>query len=135
MKLWIGGEISADIGDAFRETRKVVEEAINSVIEAATYRVKLNAWDCIAIIRDDDAFEEIFRYSKGKKDMDFRLRLDHGKFKAAGSLVRQAMLVEMLLSSLSILRERFLSEEGISDLIEDVQSLARGKGWLAKGIG
>ena len=64
MKLWIGGEICADIADAFREARLVVERAINAAIGSSDYGLELEAWDCIAIIRDDKAFEERVRFSQ-----------------------------------------------------------------------
>jgi hypothetical protein len=41
MKLWIGGELEADIADSFRDARRSVEKAINDVITANVYSTKL----------------------------------------------------------------------------------------------
>jgi hypothetical protein len=66
--------------------------------------------------------------------MDFRLRIDYAKFKAGEDMARQRLLVNMLLRSLLILRENFLSEEGVIRLMEDVKATAREKEWLTEDL-
>ena len=83
MKLWIGAEMSADVADSFRVVRLRVESIVNGVIVPKSYDLPLNRWDCIAIVRDDACFAERVRYSPKRRDMDFRLRIDHAEFKAA----------------------------------------------------
>lgn len=130
MKLWIGGEISADVADAFREARSVVEHTINSVISPTDYGLELESWDCIAIIRDDDEFTERTRFDRKSRDMDFRLVLDYARFKAAAAREQQSMIVEMLLRSLNVLAEKGLSPTGMARLRKDTESAAKKMGWL-----
>ncbi|MGB8352285.1 MAG: Imm44 family immunity protein [Chthoniobacteraceae bacterium] len=129
MKLWIGGELSADIADVYRQARIIVENAINSTIQEVDYRLELDGWDCITIIRDDENFGEKLSYSKKKREMDFRLRVDHLRFRSADVLSRQAMLVQMLLRSIEILKQKGLSEEGLDRLLQDVRLVAQQNGW------
>jgi hypothetical protein len=130
MKLWIGGEIQTDIGNAFREARNKVEKTINSVIDNKDYDLEFNSWDVIVILRDDDNFKEITKYSKKKKDMDFRLRLNHKDFADATQGRQEAMIVELLLRSLKILKEKGSSENGVMDLRTDVLTIAKEHDWI-----
>jgi hypothetical protein len=129
VKLWIGGEIQADIGDAFRDARSSVERAINAEIETKHYDIPLSAWDVIAIIRDDTDFPEISKYSLKKNDMDFRLAIDHEAFKSGTRLEQQRLVYSMLLRSLSLLREKGISGSGIEHLTSDVIGLGQTQGW------
>ena len=91
--------------------------------------MELNDWDVIVILRDDDNFEERTRYSKKKKDMDFRLKINHKDFAAANKGKQEAMIVELLLRSLELLKQKGLSENDINDLRADVCAVAIERNW------
>lgn len=131
MKLWVGGEISAEVADSFRLARETVEKAINEVIANKSYDVELNAWDCIAILRDDDAFKEIVKYSPKKKEVDFRLKISFEKFRAASGIQRETLIFEMLVRSLELMKEKGVKGQGLEGLIEDVRTVGSTRGWLA----
>jgi hypothetical protein len=126
MKLWISGEIQADIVDAFCDALREVEEAVNAVIEKQDYHLPLEGWDCIAIIRDDSVFEELTRYSKKKKDMDFRLKVDYAAFKAADARCQRVMLCGMLMRSLELLKTKGIA---VGELETDFTRIAQEHGW------
>lgn len=79
MKLWMSAEIVTEITDKNRAVRKVFERVINARIESLSYDLQLNSRDVIVVLRDDDEFPEIKKYTHRRIDMDFRLRLDYAK--------------------------------------------------------
>lgn len=121
MKLWIGAEGSADIADSFRVARNRVESAVNDVIMPKSYDLPLDSWDCIAIIRDDEHFAERFKYSPKRRDMDFRLRIDHAEFKATSPQQQITMIFNMLRRSLELLSDKLSSPAALKDLQVDLQ--------------
>jgi stress-induced morphogen len=129
MKLWISGEIEAAVGDAFRHAMNSVENTINATIESKNYNLPLDGWDCIAILRDDEDFEEVTKYSQKKKDMDFRLKVDYQQFKAGPQLQREKLIYQMLERSLSILKDKGLPSEGLDELQSDIKRVASEHGW------
>lgn len=130
MKLWIGGEVCAEVADSFRYARIIVEKAVNEAISEKNYAVNFNSWDCIAILRDDKAFKEITKYSLKKKEMDFRLQIDFDKFRSVSDVRREALIFEMLLRSLALLKEKKGIGEEIDRLAADVKIVAIEHGWL-----
>ena len=127
MKLWIGGEIEADVEESFRHARRDVQAAINDIISEKVYQVDLGGWDCIAIIRNDDCFDEICKYSKKTKEMDLRLKLDYKNFKSSSELERKQMLFAMLIRSLSILKEKGAIKDG---LLSDALLAGKSNRWV-----
>lgn len=128
MKLWIGAEMDADVADSFRVVRNRVESAVNGVIMAKSYDLPLNSWDCIAIVRDDEHFTEIVRYSPKRRDMDFRLRIDHTEFKVANPQQQATMIFNMLRRSLDLLAVKLSSPAALQDLQTDLQIAAANDG-------
>jgi hypothetical protein len=123
MKLWIGGEIEADVADTFRVTRNAVERAVNRVIESKDYSLQLKKWSCIAIVRADTLMPERLRYSPKRQEMDFRLALDHGRFLSGTDSERRAMLFAMLRRSLSLLETKLPTRGGLDNLKEDLSTV------------
>ena len=119
----------ADVADVWRPARKAVETAINEVIERKDYFLPVDAWHCIGVVRDDEVFDERIRFLKKKRDMDFRLRIQHSAFKAATQHEREKMIFEMLLRSLEILRSKAGEAAGFDILVADLRGVASSKGW------
>jgi hypothetical protein len=130
MKLWIGGEIIADVADAFREARKRVEQAINLGLSGKDYNIPISDWDCIVILRDDEEFKEITKYSEKSHSMDFRLKLSYEQFKKGDGMYREKMIFHLLQRSLEILKGKWLSGQGIDKLIDDIKSIGREQKWI-----
>ncbi|MFH1373988.1 MAG: Imm44 family immunity protein [bacterium] len=131
MKLWIGGEIQADVADAFREARSFVERTVNKKIESRHYDTAFDDWDVIAILRDDDAFEELTRLSKKKRDMDFRLRLGYREFKYGDANERRSMIFKMLCRSIELLATKVADRRGLESLLTDLIKIGQEHGWKA----
>jgi hypothetical protein len=129
VKLWIGGEIQADIGDSFRDARNIVEKKINEFLEQITYQIDFSDWDCIAIVRDDNEFKEICKYSLKKQEMDFRLKIDYEQFKNGTADERKLLIFQMLLRSLELLKEKGAGKS-ITTFIDDIANLGKTNNWI-----
>ena len=131
MKLWMSSEFSGEIGGDLRAARNLVEDEINAVIEAKDYDFELDGWDCIAVIMEDNSdFDEIVKYSKKKRDMDFRLHISFENFAFANALGQQKLIYQMLLRSLDLLIENGANVSGINALRVDVDGVAQKCAWL-----
>ena len=129
MKVWISGEVDAQTGDAFQRAMMRVETLLNEALESQSYDLPLESWDCIAIIRDDEAFREITRYSKKDRDMNFKLRVSHSAFLAASPVQQEAMLFDMLRRSLTLLAGKGLAGPELERLVADATRVAVQHGW------
>jgi len=110
MKLWMGVEGEADIADIIRPLRNEIEGKVNEWLEKKSFvNNKLESWDVIIILRNDDNFNEITRYSKKKKETDFRLKIDYKLFKHEKDEIRYNMIINMLVRSLDILESKGVS--------------------------
>lgn len=105
MKLWIGGEIDSTAADDFRSARAAVEASINTLVSEID-AADANEWDVIAILRDDDLFQERIRFSK-QGGMDLRLRISLREFLSGSPAARINLLVDMLLRSLDVIEKQY----------------------------
>ena len=106
MKLWIGAEYSGDIGDVLRLTRNHVEDTLLEYLKDKEYEIKLDSWDVIIVLMEDDSYSERTIYWPGRNDMDFRLKIDYEAFKNGDMLTRLQLIFDMLLRSLDILKDK-----------------------------
>lgn len=130
MKVWIGGEIIAEISDEYRIARNSVEKKMNSHLADKTYEMNLDSWDCIGIIRDDDNFSEVTRFSPKKKDMDYRLRIDLNEFKNNDFFGREKLIYKMLMRSLEMISTKKNIGAGIFDLKKDAEEIGVIYSWI-----
>src|SRR4030042_1145061 len=127
MELWVSGEIQGDIGDRYRAARKLVKTAMNSCIKDRDYGEGLKKWYYIAIILDfeDEAYGEVAKYSKRKKEVEFRLKIDHDAFLSAHTAGQVRLVSQSLLRSLRMMPEIGVKDVDFDRLTADVtRSLA-----------
>ena len=123
--------MSADVADAWRIARNSVEASVNELFPKKEYELPVTQWNCIGIVRDDSSFAERTTFSKKKRSMDFRLSIDHDRFKTASPAIRERIVFEMLLRSLEILRTKAGEAPGFEPLAKDIKQLAIMKGWTS----
>lgn len=113
MKLWMSGEIQADIADIYRETRKSVEAEVNRLLSGISLPGTAEKWAVIAIIRAEDYpdYDEIVKKSSGGKVLEFRLKIPHAEFLLASPRQRTRLLFEVLLRSVERMRELGISAD------------------------
>jgi hypothetical protein len=134
MRLWMGGEIQGDVGDAHREVRNQLEAKVNSALAERDYGDGLVEWAFIAMIFGDidPGYKEVTRYSRKKKEYESRLRINHAKFKAAEFGGRMALLCEALLRSLDGLESLKVKNIDVPGLRKDFLQVISACGWSAK---
>ncbi len=132
MELWMSTECDINISDKEHIARNHVEDTINEAIGDKDYAIELKKWRCIIILmkEDDPNFTERYQYSKKKKDMDFRLKIDYKTFDETDDVGRQKLIYQMLERSLDILISKGLSQSGIDSLRADVRKVAKENAWV-----
>ncbi|SRR5258708_37815372 len=132
MKFWFSGEVQADVADAYRAVRKDVEAALNEALGDRTYGPQLTEWDLIAIIRRSDHpdFGEMTNYDRSDKSLEFRLKIDHGRFKEADELKRRRMLMECVLRSAREAVRVAPAGTSLEQIERDLLEVAHAKQWM-----
>jgi Immunity protein 44 len=122
MKLWISGQVEAEIGDAFRHTMNEIEKLVNDKIEQSDYGNGLTDWDIIFIILEKDA-QESFKYDKKTTTSDIRINLNYQNFKRLDSLGRKKIFMDGLIRSLDELRDIGVKQVNWESLKADLLDL------------
>lgn len=134
MQFWLSGEVQVDIADAYRAVRKEVEAALNEALGDRDYGPHVREWDFIAIIRELDHpdYDELKKYDRRDKSLEFRLKLNHEQFKAADELARRRMLMGALVRSAREAVGVAPSGTRLDQIERDMMGVARSKAWAAE---
>ena len=130
MKIWISAETQAEVGEKLRLARVKIKNAVNQKIESKNYEIPLDGCDLIIVLREDNKMNEVIKYSSKKREMDFRLKIDYSKFLEANEIEAEKLHFEALLRSLNILKEKWIKESGLDELILDVKEIGKENNWL-----
>ena len=109
MTIWIGGEVGLDGNDfeSYRLITNQIEKSFNKYLQEIGYVNKdLDSLDVIAILRDDNYFNEIKKYRSKKRDTDIRLKIDYNEFKNADEKKRKKMIYEGLLKAFDLVEKQ-----------------------------
>lgn len=122
MEIWISSEMDSDIAEEFRIANNELEDELKPFLASKQYDLELDSLDCIAILRNDKEFEEIYIYSKKNRDIDFRLVINYGAFKSASFQRRKQLILEMVLRAVDILsNKKGINESAAKKLKADLQ--------------
>lgn len=130
MKLWIGAETQAEVTDSFRSIRTEMEGVLNREIESFSGDIGVDGWDCMVILREDCHLPEVIKYSKARRDMDFRLQMDYQAFVKSPHKGRRQLLFALLLRSLSLLKHKSGQIAEVDELTARVRAVGSQRGWL-----
>jgi hypothetical protein len=131
MQLWMSGELQNDVADQYREARKLVEGKLNERFRQTDYGNGLREWTFIAMIfgADGPNYKEVKRYDRRSKSCEFRLRINHAKFRGGDVEERAGLLCEALLECLNKLEEMRIDELKTEQIRADCVEVARSNGW------
>ena len=131
MKLWISGEIMAEVADAYREARKDVERLFNDNLGDRSYGESVQRIKLIGILMDGDdpKFAEVSKYHKREKDAEFRLKLDYLAFRDGPDLQRRRLVAGAVLRAIKMLPQLSPACDS-SRLAADFVEAAEGRAWL-----
>lgn len=117
MKLWISAEIDGDVDEKHEVARKAVESAVNQRLKTHKFSSPWKSWDFISIIMSErDFYDEIARKSKKDKSLEFRLKIDHGKFLKASQKQANKLLLDALGRSVEKMAKMEVSEDDMEFL-------------------
>jgi hypothetical protein len=113
MKLWMSGEIQADIADAYRQARKTVETEVNRLLAEVSLAEKAKEWAFIAIIREEDSpdYGEVVKKSAKGKEFEFRLKIPHAEFLPASPTERIGLIFKTLARSVDLMGQLGVSTD------------------------
>ncbi|MBA9901141.1 Imm44 family immunity protein [Burkholderia cepacia] len=114
MKLWMSGEVEADLADTYRVARNAIEPVVNRALEGIEFDQKTEKWTLIPIILSDtflSGFPEIVKRSSKGTVLEFRLQIPHEEFKQASSEEKMAMLFDALSRSIDLMPKLKVSLE------------------------
>jgi len=113
MKLWMSGEIQADVDSAYMKARNVIQPAVNRLLAAVSIPGKVDEWDFIAIIREEDSpdFDEVVKKSAQGKELEFRLKIPHAEFLAASPADRIGLIFKALSLSVDLMAQLGVSTD------------------------
>lgn len=124
LRFWMSGEIQGDIDDAsYIAARKAVEQAVNAQLGERDYGRGLKLWAYLSIILNpeiDRYYPEVKRYSKRKKEVEFRLKIDHNQFVHGDHKTHLRLLAESVLRSLDLMQEMNIKDLDLDKLTIDV---------------
>ncbi len=132
MKLWISSETESSVADELRIARNALEDDLAAFLENRSYELELESLDCIIILRNDDDFEEITRYSPKKRDMDFRLAIDFNDFIKSDFKKRKSLILKTIIRAVDILStKKTINKEAIQALRNDIINFGNTNGILS----
>jgi hypothetical protein len=131
MQLWMSGELQDDVADQYREARKLVEGRLNERFKQSDYGKGLREWTFIAMLYPGEGpnYQEVRRYDRRGKSCEFRLKINHTKFRTADRDERAGLLCEALLECLSHLEAMKIEEVKTEQIRADCLDVARANGW------
>lgn len=132
MKLWLSAETESSVYEDLRHARNSLEDELASFLESKQYEIELDSLNCIIILRNDDVFEEITRYSAKKRDMDFRLAIDFNEFTNSDFNQRKSLILETVIRAVDILSaKKSINKEAVQALRNDIINFGNRNGILS----
>lgn len=123
LRFWMSGEIEGDVYDAYDKAEKTVETEVAQCIQHKDYGGGLRLWAYLAIILDSKTapyYPEVKRYSQRKKEVEFRLKINHQEFLEGSPETQLKLMAESVLRSLYLMPEIGVKDVDLEQLTEDV---------------
>lgn len=114
MKLWMSGEVDADVGDGEHVARNLIEPIVNNILGQLSTPDKIDEWSFISIILSEkfmSGFPGIAKKSKNKKKLEFRLNIPHDEFKGADEKGKISLIFDAMFRSVDLMSDLGVSEE------------------------
>lgn len=137
MKFLISSEVYKEVGEKVRRVFHLsMEKLIKENFLNKSYGGGIETWGYIPIVMPADLlpqqfFQEIKKYRKNKKEVEFRLKIDYDKFLTAGEREVSKMIAESMLRSVDIAEAEFgIKDFDFASFRNDLKSYFKEKGWI-----
>ncbi|HWE35179.1 MAG TPA: Imm44 family immunity protein [Isosphaeraceae bacterium] len=137
MEFWMSGEVEADVSDQFLEALRRIEGPLTNAFKEKDYGSGLSEWDFIPVIMSISLikfYKEIKKYNKIEKSCEFRLHINHDRFRLADERERADLLCRSMLRSLDMLEFMNIQDIDVDRLKSDFLQVATANDWLV-GMG
>jgi hypothetical protein len=128
----MSGELQEDVGEAYRVARNEIEAKLNARIATCDYGSGVTEWAFIAIILKPTIgqdYPEIQKYSKRKKEVEFRLKIDHDTFSKSSARQQRGLVWRALLTSVQLMRHLKIQDCDHEKLFADVENVGKQEQW------
>lgn len=128
IKFFLFGEIDADIGDEYMKLRYEIESKIKNLIKDNNYGDGISELIIIPTVFSSATYgvlnyKERKRYSPKTRIAEFRLRIDHQKFKDADEDGKSKLILQNIIDSIRILKTKVKKGFEGDKLEEDIRKL------------
>jgi hypothetical protein len=126
VKVWLSGEVQADVAEACRVARNAVTEIAEAGLRDGEYGKGLLELSLICIVLEDvDDFPEIKRYEKKNRIFDIRLQIPHTPFKLGDAHAQQHMVMYTLIRAVREMRSLGVKDVDYDRLELDLTAIAK----------
>ena len=128
----MSAEIQSDVSDQFSTANNDIEPAVNTALAGTDFGSGFSSLVIIHIIRliDHPDYPEVRRYHKKDKDFEFRLKIRHADFKAAGALGQRRLLMENILRAVDEMKKMAVKDVEVDKLERAIREVAAAHDWL-----
>jgi hypothetical protein len=132
VRIWTSGELQHDVGEPFRFARKDVERELSNSVLSEDYGAGVIKWALIYILlpANDSFLPEIQRYKKRKREVEFRLKVDHQAFKESDAFTQRRLLAAAFLRSIDLSGELGIADFDAERFKLDVVQVLKTNDWL-----
>lgn len=120
MKLWMSGEVDADVADAYQSARRKIVASVNDRLQRVDFAAGCKELAVIAIICHDcdPEYKEIVKYHRGRGVAEFRLKIDYQSFLDSNEDDRTKLVLDMLLRALDLMPLNAISQQDLMKIRE-----------------
>jgi hypothetical protein len=124
MELWMSAEIHHTVDAAYTVASRSIETTLNGILGSRDYGEGLREWAWIAIILPEgyEEYEEVAKYRRKMREVEFRLRIDYSGFLCADAQGHITLIGESLLRSIDMMPGIGVRDVDFDRLRKDVES-------------
>ncbi len=132
MQFWNSCEAEVDVADPLRYAGNDIEDKLNEALSTRSYGDGVVEWAIIFIMlsQDDPNYCEIQRFHKKRKVVEFRLKVDHAKFKSGTEIEQRQLLSAAILRSFRLTSKMKLDDFDQTKYESDVCQVLTSHGWV-----
>jgi hypothetical protein len=136
MKIWMSGEVQADVYDGYVNARKKIEAVFNAKFSEKDFGLGVIKLAYVGILRaiDSQDFDEVKKYRKREQTVEFRLKIPHNVFLLASDPERIELVAASLLRAVKWLPEMQIKDFDCETFEAEVILLFQESGWLTRPL-
>ena len=133
MILFISGEISPGIEQAFIDAATKIAATVNAAIAGNNYGISLEKWYCLPIILQEAVagLDEGWLYNEAQKYVEFRIPISFASFASSSPLRQRELLFKNLLTSIAVASTMEIPDFDCERFVGDARRIGTAAGWVS----